>query len=53
LTERGGIPLAVLISAANRNDDLLLDDLVDVVRRCGNRSDAPQTSREAARRQGL
>src|SRR5689334_12824569 len=31
LTERGGIPLAVLISAANRNDYLLLDELIDAV----------------------
>jgi transposase len=31
ISERGGIPLAVLISAANRNDHLSLETVVDVV----------------------
>jgi transposase len=31
LSERGGIPLTVLISAANTNDHLLLEQLVDSV----------------------
>jgi transposase len=31
ISERGGIPLAVLISAANRNDHLLLERVVDAV----------------------
>ena len=54
ITDRNGLPLHVDISAANLNDHLMLQDMLDgitPVRQPVGRP--PETADQAARRQGL
>jgi hypothetical protein len=53
LSERGGVPLTVAVSAANTNDSYALKPLVTAIQRSS--PDAAHTTQtgQAARRQGL
>jgi hypothetical protein len=54
MSERGGIPLTVVISAANRNDHQELETVVDAVRPVAGPVGRPRRqAAQAARRQGL
>jgi hypothetical protein len=54
VNDRGGLPLHVDISAANINDHLMFQDMVDGLKPVRQRIGRPrETAAEAARRQGL